>query len=191
MTRSAVRLAAVAAALVVLALTPVLAGAAGDPPRTGTGGGSPAPATKGSSGLPSSNPGDIGTKPRPDLHVSAMGYTGGPFIFAIRNQGTAVAPSTRWRMSCQLDPNQPASCGATFKPSENAGPLTVCPGFASLSPVEGVVPALQAGQAYNGSVPKPFKAGCRYKITVEADAGKQAGESNEGNNVNSYILVAK
>jgi hypothetical protein len=180
-----------AAALAAVALAPTLGSAAGDPPKLGTGTGGPGPATKTPSGLPSTNPGDLQVRPKPDLFISAIGYSAGKITFTVRNQGPGLAGQSKWRMSCQVDPNQPASCAVSYKPTENAGTFHVCPGFVGMSPQEGATPALASAQFHNTSVQKGFKAGCRYKINLETDAGHQVTETNEGNNTNSYILVGQ
>lgn len=187
---SVARAVTVAATLAALLLGPTLVGAAGDPPRPGTGKGSPGPKGQGSD-LPSANPGDVKVRPKPDLYVSAMGYSAGQFTFGIVNQGPGNAEQSKWRLSCQLDPNQLAKCAVSFKPSENAGTLQACPGFASLYPVDGVIPALAPGQIYTHTRSQAFKPGCRYKLTLEADAAHQITEVNENNNTNSYIATGQ
>jgi hypothetical protein len=111
--------------------------------------------------------------------------------FAIPNKGPGGADPSRRRLRCHVDPNQLAACAVSFKPSENAGTLKVCPGLASLESMEGVTPGLAANQAFARKFAKPFKPGCRYKVSVAADAAKQLAEPNEGRNANSYILVGQ
>ena len=162
-----------AVALAALTLSPIPAGAT-DPPKLGGGG-----VGKGSDAL------------RPDLYISAMGYSAGKITFSIRNQGLSQAGASKYRISCQLDPNQPSSCAVSFKPTENAGPVFVCPGFVSLNPEVGDIPALAAGQVVTKNLYKGLKAGCRYRINLQADSSGQVAESNEGNNATYYIAVGQ
>ena len=60
---------------------------------------------------------DLKHQLKADLYITGMAYMGGKLMFSIRNQGVGNAVASKLKMSCQIDPNSPASCAVTFKPT--------------------------------------------------------------------------